>query len=493
MDELEEILQRCFHVEEFRPGQRAAIETILSGRDVLAIWPTGAGKSLVYQMASQLLPHLTLVVTPLVSLLFDQVRRLHQMGFSNAACLSSAQHPAENARALEALRLGQLKILFLTPERLNSEAFLARLRGTPISLLTIDEAHCICQWGHDFRPDYLNLGRAINVLQPRSILAMTATATTAAQEQISRLLGLQNPAFIRLSLDRPNLHYSALEVPRLQARDVALQHLLRRQGLPAIIYINQRQECENTAIYLRQQGLRADFYHASLPPEVRHSVQQRFLEGELQVIAATTAFGMGVDKPDVRQVIHLTPSNSLEEYYQESGRAGRDRQEAHCLLLYSPSSFELAWKQLEHKYPSEEQLGEIYEALSRRSPRQLRADFLSLNPAGWRLSLNAILGYAHREDEVSQPMRSLEGVRAYLNYLQQQERQRLQAMQSYAYSQNCRRRALLGYFGEEVDYCSGCDRCLPPSPWKKPSPLQRLWRLLNRAGETMEPILAAGI
>lgn len=493
MPDLEVYLQQYFGIEHFRPGQRSAIEAVLAGRDVLGIWPTGAGKSLVYQLAAQMLPHLTLIVTPLVSLMFDQVRRLHARGFYNAACLTSAQSREYNVQALEALRQNAIKTLFLTPERLNSEEFLVRLRGTPISLLTVDEAHCICQWGHDFRPDYLRLGRAVQILQPRSVLALTATATPAAQEQIALLLGLRNPLHLHLSLNRANLHYNVKEVPRLEGRQIALQHLYRRNGLPAVVYINQRQECETTARYFCENGLRAAFYHAGMRPDARQSVQQRFLDDDLQVITATTAFGMGVDKANVRQVIHLTPSNSLEEYYQESGRAGRDGQEAYCLLLYSRQAFERAQSQLEERYPSSEMLAEIYQALCSCSPAQLRPHFLSLSPDSWRQTLNAILGYDYRNGEVQLPQRPLETVNAYLDYLYSCGRQRLLAMRNYALGQRCRRSLLLEYFGEQTPgFCDKCDVCRPPAPLYKPSGWQRLWQKAqdwagSLAGGTMTP------
>ncbi|MDO5297692.1 MAG: RecQ family ATP-dependent DNA helicase [bacterium] len=486
---LEEKLHLYFGIDLFRPGQRSAVEAILAGRDVLALWPTGAGKSLVYQLASQILPHLTLVVTPLVSLMFDQVRRMHTQGIYNAACLTAAQSREDNGQVLEALRTGYIKTLFLTPERLNSDEFLVRLRGTPISLLTIDEAHCICQWGHDFRPDYLLLGKAIQVLQPRSILAMTATATPAAQEQIAYLLGLQNPLRLHLSLDRTNLHYSVQEISRLEGRQIALQHLYRRGGLPAVVYINQRQECETTARYFCENGLQAAFYHAGMRPDERQTVQKRFLDDELQVITATTAFGMGVDKPNVRQVIHLTPSGSLEEYYQESGRAGRDGQEAYCLLLYSRQSFERSFTQLEERYPTPEMLAAIYQALWSCSPAQLRQHFLSLSPASWRQTLNAVLGYNYQNGEVQQPQRPLESVNAYLDYLYSNDRQRLQAMQNYALGTRCRRSLLLEYFGEQTTgFCDKCDVCRPPAPLYKPS----TWKLIRQKAQKWASYLAGG-
>ncbi len=480
MPQLETILQRCFHTEQFRPGQRAALETILAGRDVMAIWPTGAGKSLVYQMAAQLLPHLTIVVTPLISLMYDQIQRMRSLGFDNVAGLSSVQSYEANQQTLDRLRTFQLKVLFVTPERLNSDNFLVRLRDHPLSLLTIDEAHCICQWGHDFRPEYLRLGKAVQVLQPRSILALTATATPPIQEQIAKLLGMNEPHYIKLSLDRPNLHYSALATPRLQARDIALQHLLRSQGLPAIIYINQRQECENTAHYLAQNGLRAGYYHAAMRPEERQRVQEMFLNDELQVIAATTAFGMGVDKANVRQVIHLTPPNSLEDYYQESGRAGRDRQPAHCLLLYDQHAFDSAWQRLESKYPQGQQLEELYADLYRYCPAELRLKYLNLSPASWRQAITAILGHDYRLGQVQRPQRPLESVSRYLRCLQEQDGQRLQAMQRYATADRCRRSLLLEYFGERgADSCGNCDICLPPSPVARPRPWLEMWRHLG--------------
>ncbi|MBQ7567996.1 ATP-dependent DNA helicase RecQ [bacterium] len=486
MLDLEECLRYYFGTDSFRPGQRSAIEAILAGRDVLALWPTGAGKSLVYQMAAQLLPYLTLIVTPLVSLMFDQVRRLQAKGFDNAACLTSAQSREYNTQVLEAMRSGYLKTLFLTPERLNSDEFLVRLRDTPISLLTIDEAHCICQWGHDFRPEYLRLGKAIQVLQPRSILALTATATPAAQEQIACLLGLRHPLRLHLSLNRPNLEYSVKEVSRLEGREIALQHLYRREGLPAVVYINQRQECETTARYFCENGLRAAYYHAGMRPDERQAVQKSFLDDELQVITATTAFGMGVDKPNVRQVIHLTPSNSLEEYYQESGRAGRDGQEAHCLLLYSQQSFERAWGQLDERYPSAELLSDIYEALFSCTPAELRAHYLSLSPTSWRQTLNAILGFEHSNGELQPPQKPLENVSAYLNYLYSTDCQRLQAMQNYARGQRCRRSLLLEYFGEQTPgFCDKCDVCRPPTTLQPPDIRTRLWQKMYSLADSL--------
>ena len=329
----EEILKTYYGYDAFRPGQDAMIDALLAGRDALAIMPTGAGKSVCYQVPALLLPGITLVVSPLVSLMRDQVTALVQMGVP-AAFLNSTLTYRQYLLALDRARDGWYKIIYVAPERLETEGFRAFAQSADISLVAVDEAHCISQWGQDFRPSYLNIPDFVASLSKRPpIGAFTATATPEVRDDIRRLLQLERPAMVTTGFDRENLYF---EVQEPRSKQTALLELVHsRPGKCGIVYCSTRRAVEDVCAFLQEEGISATRYHAGLDAEERRKNQEDFLFDRVQVMVATNAFGMGIDKSDVRYVIHYNMPKDLESYYQEAGRAGRDGAPSSCILLYS--------------------------------------------------------------------------------------------------------------------------------------------------------------
>jgi len=327
-----------FGLDEFRPGQREAVAAALAGRDSLVVMPTGGGKSLCYQLPGIASDALTVVVSPLIALMSDQYRRL-VLGGHPAAMIASGMDAGAAARALADVRSGSARIVLCSPERFASSAFLAALAQRRVGLFAVDEAHCVSEWGHDFRPDYLRLRGVIDRLGSPTVMACTATATEQVAEEISARLGLRDPHVLRAGFDRPNLSFDviALDGPGSKAR----KHMLLSLALsdpanrPAIVYCGTRREVEEVSERLRSEGLLAVGYHAGMPADERASAQHRFMEGDAEIVVATNAFGMGVDKADVRGVVHWAIPKSVEAYYQEVGRGGRDGDPARAILLAS--------------------------------------------------------------------------------------------------------------------------------------------------------------
>jgi len=333
--DLDKELQRYFGHTGFRPGQREVIEILLAGHSALAVFPTGAGKSLCYQLPAQLLDGLTLVVSPLIALMRDQVEALLARGVPAARLDSS--FGAEEVRDLHAgMESGELKLLYVAPERLANAGFLDRLRRTRISLLAIDEAHCISSWGHNFRPDYLKLAALARDLQVPRILALTATATPQVSADIRAQFAIRPEHQVQTGFHRPNLAFRVTP-STAESRDAALLERLRSAPAdPAIVYVTLQHTAESVATTLRKAGVNALAYHAGLPDDYRAEVQDRFMRGEAPVVVATIAFGMGIDKADLRAVYHYNLPKSLESYLQESGRAGRDGKDAICEIFVCP-------------------------------------------------------------------------------------------------------------------------------------------------------------
>lgn len=327
------ILNDRFKLGAFRPGQEAVIDALLAGRSALAIFPTGGGKSLCYQLPALMLDGLTLVVSPLIALMKDQVDALTRLGIA-AARLDSSLSAEEVKRIYQSLESGEIKLLYVSPERLKNERFVQRLKRIRISLMAIDEAHCISEWGHNFRPDYLKLADLARTLRVERVLALTATATPAVAADICRQFDIAAGDHVQTSFRRPNLHIRVTPCAHKERLPLLLQRLANQPNhASTIVYVTRQETAEQVAEALSKSGHRAAFYHAGMDDEQRATVQDAFMSGEIGIVAATIAFGMGIDKADIRAVYHFNLPKSIENYVQEIGRAGRDGKVSHCELL----------------------------------------------------------------------------------------------------------------------------------------------------------------
>ena len=330
-----QVLQQRFGLQEVRPGQRRVIDALLAGRSAAAVFPTGGGKSLLYQLPALLLPGTTLVVSPLVALMKDQVDRLQSKGI-RAGRLDSTLSNAEFRECIQAVRDGSMKLLYVAPERFFNERFRAAIAQWDISLFAIDEAHCISQWGHNFRPDYLKLAEAARSLSADRVLALTATATPAVLEDICGAFSIHPDDAVRTPFFRPNLHLATTVTDEEQRIEQLLQRLQSRPQGPTLVYVSLQKTAEQVAERLAAAGLPARAYHAGMNPEDRAEIQQWFQQSTDGIVVATIAFGMGIDKADIRYVYHYNPPRSLESYAQEIGRAGRDGEQSQCEMLLVP-------------------------------------------------------------------------------------------------------------------------------------------------------------
>ncbi|MGI8510452.1 MAG: RecQ family ATP-dependent DNA helicase [Gemmatimonadaceae bacterium] len=366
IDDARAKLKTVFGYPEFRAGQQAAVESVLAGRDTLVILPTGGGKSVCYQVPALLLPGLTVVVSPLISLMKDQVDALEARGIAAAFINSTLTAAQISDRMVRAVR-GDIKLLYMAPERFEIPSTAQQLRKAGVSLLAIDEAHCISQWGHDFRPSYLRMRAVRESLDEPPTVALTATATPTVRRDIARQLALRDPAVIITGFDRSNLTYSVLPARNDAGKDALLVDVLRqREGL-AVVYASTRRAVERLAMLLERQGIPAAAYHAGLDDERRHEVQEAFMREGVRAIVATNTFGMGIDKANVRLVIHHSMPGTLEAYYQEAGRAGRDGAPSEAILLHAfPDRFTHEYF-IKSAYPDRDMVARVYTLLQRRA------------------------------------------------------------------------------------------------------------------------------
>ncbi|HEV7845953.1 MAG TPA: RecQ family ATP-dependent DNA helicase, partial [Thermoleophilaceae bacterium] len=334
MNEIRQAARERFGFDDLRPGQEDAVRAVMSGRDTLVVMTTGSGKSAIYQLAGWLIEGATLVISPLISLQRDQIENIEQEQPGEAAAIDASVAEGSRAERLEALAEEQLEFLFLAPEQLAREETVERLAEANVSLLVVDEAHCISEWGHDFRPDYLRIGALVERLGNPTVLALTATASPPVREEIVERLRMRDAELIVRGFDRPNIRLAVERHHDERRKRRALLDRAEELGGPGIVYVATRRLAEEIAEELGERGLRALAYHAGLAGSRRSEAQEAFMADRVDAIVATTAFGMGVDKPNVRFVLHNEPSDSVDSYYQEIGRAGRDDEPAEAVLFY---------------------------------------------------------------------------------------------------------------------------------------------------------------
>ena len=524
-DALEDAALHYFGHEELRPGQREVLECLLDGKDVLAVFHTGAGKSLTYQLAAMLLPGTAIVVSPLIALMRDQVLDLQSRGIKGVAAINSTLTEQEVDEQLEDLLQGEAKLLYVTPERCANPEFLKHLAKTNVCLIVVDEAHCISEWGYDFRPAYLMLDKVIEAAGRPPVLALTATATPQVRLDIQSNLGLKDPSIIIHGFDRPNITFSVMSASTDREKDWQLLRLFGKaqSGQPdpsgntirqdfletlepeiasklqnldtklegsGLVYVATTAEARRLSAFLNEAGIKSGFYHGQMKKAERDKVQQDWMDEITPVVVATTAFGMGINKRNLRYVVHYDLPASLEAYYQEAGRAGRDGIPSRAVLIYDPRDRNIQSFFIGGSVPSESNLRDLWDEIRKTLRAKERTEstkvrsltigevakirnlpisrirplVAALEQAG---GVAMLAGNGDNQDVVTFRKTHVMGRRLLLDMKKlqarkQYEQSRLDMMLRYASTRDCRRKLLLGYFGEsyEKENCEACDNCI---------------------------------
>lgn len=523
-------LRQHFGFHAFRDGQREVIEAILTGKDAVVVMPTGSGKSLCYQLPALMLDGATVVVSPLIALMKDQVDALHARGLP-ATFINSSIDEREQRSRIDGLRQGQYKLVYVAPERFRSGRFLDALKSINVSLFAVDEAHCISTWGHDFRPDYLRLKAVSHSLSARQTLALTATATPYVRQDIIQQLGLSKPETFVSGFDRPNLSIDVVHTEKERQKFAHIRRMAKSHDGSGIIYASTRKAVEQVTAELKEYGLRVTAYHAGLSDAVRVKAQEEFMAGTTQMIVATNAFGMGIDKADIRFVVHYQMPGSIEAYYQEIGRAGRDGLPSSCVLLFNYADKNTHDFFIEGSYPSKVIVQDVYDALIATGQKRIELSATELakragarndmavqsalylleraghiarmaNAPGNQGGPNAPPPWAQSSGETaarnsSRRSRSIvmldaaPGTNLRANFADVErraalERRKLREMIEFCYTEYCYRASILNYFGDRhhARNCGSCGNCSPTSPARRPLSIAEQLDDFPRAGRT---------
>ncbi|MFL6354672.1 MAG: RecQ family ATP-dependent DNA helicase [Bryobacteraceae bacterium] len=477
------IAQKNFGFDSLRPGQEDAIRALLAGRDTLVVQPTGSGKSAIYQIAALMREGATLVISPLIALQKDQVDSINAQNAADAVVINSTQRVSETRETMEKIEEGSGKYIFLAPEQLRKQETIETLLRADISLFVVDEAHCISEWGHDFRPDYLQLGPAIERLGHPRVLAMTATASSEVRQEIAERLGMRDPKIFVHGFDRPNIYLRVDRFPEEAEKLQALVHRVRWADKRGIVYVATRKNAEEIMRMLGEEGVEALFYHGGLKASERDEIQERFMSGHAEVIVATNAFGMGVDKADIRFVYHYEVSDSLDSYYQEIGRAGRDGERAEAVLFFRQEDLGVQKFRAGEGKLEPEKIEQVADAIADQegpvepeeiadktdlSERKLTTVIHRLEDVGALEVLPTGEVQLAEEADVTEAARAAAEEQEHRKDIR---KERLRQMQEYADTSSCRREHLLRYFGDEfTGPCNNCDNCDATAPDIKVDP-----------------------
>lgn len=476
-EKIRKIARNELGFQKLRPGQQEAISALLKKRDVLVVQPTGSGKSAIYQIAALMREGAALVISPLIALQKDQVDSIQEQELPEAVALNSTLRAAEKREAQELVESGQGKFIFMAPEQLRKQETLEMICGANVSLFVVDEAHCISEWGHDFRPDYLQLGAVVERLNHPPVLAMTATAAPEVREEIISRLGMRKPEILIRGFDRPNLYLRVDHFPDEAQKTDALVHRVRWAEKPGIVYVSTRKKAEEVMGRLAEENIEALFYHGGLPAKERNEIQDRFMSDGAEVIVATSAFGMGIDKPNIRFVYHHDIPESLDAYYQEIGRAGRDGEKSEAVLFFRTEDIGLRKflsgegkvdtrevEQIAEYVTDQEGPVEPAEIADKHdlSERKVATVLQRLEDVG--AVETGATGDVTAVEDVDIPDAS-EAVSKEQERRKEMRERRLEQMREYAETDNCRREHLLRYFGDRYKApCRNCDNCEVHAP-----------------------------